>query len=585
MEKGSGKKRRRSAYFVHFGGGPHGSRVDLLAEEGLRLDAGDHEEHPDRVVQIVLDGAPPDDPRLRVDLLPDDLRRLFGLGDGQVRPADDAHERASSMGQVDLAEQRGLQRLVNRVLDPIALFLALADADHRDAAALHDRHQVRVVEVHEAGLRDDLRHALDRLHEDLVRHLERRVDRQAGHELEELVVVDHDRRIAELSELVQARLRVLHPDAAFRLEGHRDDAHRESPFFLADARDVLRRARAGPSAHPGRDEHDVAAANEVADLLFALVRGLLPDLRERSGAEALRQALADEDLLGRPDGEQVLRVRVDGTELRAADARLAAPVDRVRAAAAATDDLDRDVDRFDNLLNLLVVAGFGFVRRLRGLRHGVHDDPGVRDVEREDGLLVGRTLVLLDGDEPLDAGLIPEFVEAELAPGQERLGRDLALLGKFERQERGDLRLRQVAHEGLRREDRLELPHAEVLEGGDRVDHDTLVTLLDQEVLEELLERVDGDFLALEIRGLPDALADRTHLDRLLLRADFEQRGRLEAPDVRVRVEHIEVVEVPAERSHVDLQFVRRLLQGDEQAPFPAFTAESQERISFIAFW
>src|SRR6266702_1017490 len=357
MEKGSGKKRRRPAYLVHFGGGPHGSRVDLLAEEGLRLDAGYHEEHADRVVQVVLDGATPDDPRLRVDLLSDDLRRLLGLGDGQIRPADDAHERATGVGQVDLAEKRRLQRLVDRVLDPIALLLALADADHRDAAALHDRHQVRVVEVHEAGLRDDL-----------VRHLERRVDRQAGDELEELVVVDHDRRVAELSELIQARLRVLHPDAAFRLEGHRDDAHRQRALLLADARDVLRRAGAGPAAHPGRDEHDVGAADEVADILFALVRGLLPDLRERPGAEALRQTLADEDLLGGSDGKQVLRVRVDGAQLRAADAGLAAPVDRVRAAAAATDDLDRDVDRFDNLLDLLVVAGLGFVLRLRGFR-------------------------------------------------------------------------------------------------------------------------------------------------------------------------------------------------------------------------
>src|SRR6266498_447621 len=368
MEKGSGKKRRRSAYFVHFSGGPHGSRVDLLAEEGLRLDAGDHEEYTDRVVQIVLDRAAPDDPRLRVDLLPDDLRGLLGLGDGQVRPADDAHERAPRMGQVDLAEQRRLQRLVDRVLDPIALFLALADADHRDAAALHDRHQVRVVEVHEAGLRDDFRHALDRLHENLVRHLERRVDRQAWHQLEELVVVDHDRRVAEFAELVQTGFRVLHPDAAFRLERHRDDAHRERAFFLADARDVLRRAGAGPAAHPRRDEDHLGAADEVADILFALVRGLLPDLRERSGAEALRQTLADEDLLGGSDGQQVLRVRVDGAQLRAADAGLAASVDRVRAAAAATDDLDRDVDRFDNLLNLLVVAGLGFVLRLRGFR-------------------------------------------------------------------------------------------------------------------------------------------------------------------------------------------------------------------------
>src|SRR5256885_6511606 len=43
MEKGSGKKRRRSAYFVHFGGRLHDPGVHVLAEERFRLDARDHE--------------------------------------------------------------------------------------------------------------------------------------------------------------------------------------------------------------------------------------------------------------------------------------------------------------------------------------------------------------------------------------------------------------------------------------------------------------------------------------------------------------------------------------------------------------
>src|SRR5438128_12301913 len=86
MEKGSGKKRRRSAYFVYFGGRLDEARVHVLAEERLRLDARDHEEHANRVLQVVLDGTAPDDPRLRVDLLAHDLRGLLRLGHGQVRP-------------------------------------------------------------------------------------------------------------------------------------------------------------------------------------------------------------------------------------------------------------------------------------------------------------------------------------------------------------------------------------------------------------------------------------------------------------------------------------------------------------------
>src|SRR3989454_1451512 len=356
-EKGSGKKRRRSAYFVHFGGRLDGARVDLLTEQRLRLHARDHEEHPGRVVQVVLDGAAPDDPRLRVDLLAHDLRGLLGLGHRQVGSADDAHERAAGVGQVDFAEQWGLERLVDRVIDPVPLFLALADPDHRDATALHDRHEVGVVEVDESRLRDDLRHALDRLHEDLVRDLERRVDWKTGHELEELVVVDDDRRVAELAQPVQAGLRVLHADSALGLERHRDHAHREGAFLFRDPRDVLRRAGPGPAAHARRDEHDMGPPEKLPDLLFVLVSRLLPDLGEGAGAEPLREALPDEDLLRRVDGQQVLRIRVHRGELRARDPGFTAPVDRVRSAAAAADDLDRDVDRFDDLLDLFIVAG------------------------------------------------------------------------------------------------------------------------------------------------------------------------------------------------------------------------------------
>src|SRR2546426_933556 len=298
MEKGSGKKRRRSAYFVHFGGRLHEARVHVLAEERLRFDARDHQEHANRVLQVVLDGTTPDDPRLRVDLLAHDLRGLLRLGHGQVRPADDAHEGAAGVGQVDLAEQRGFQGLVDRIVDSVPLFLALADPDHRDPAALHDRHEVRVVEVHEAGLRDDLRHALDRLHEDLVRDLERGV------------------------------------------------------------------------------EHDVGAAEEVSDLFLVLVGGLFADLRERAGAEAFREVLSDEDLLRRVDREQVLGVRVHGGQLRTRDPGLAATVDRVRSAPAATDDLDRDIDRLDDLFDLFVVTvlllfhGLGFLGLALFLRLG-----------------------------------------------------------------------------------------------------------------------------------------------------------------------------------------------------------------------
>src|SRR3989304_6191473 len=55
-------------------------------------------------------------------------------------------------------------------------------------------------------------------------------------------------------------------------------------------------------------------------------------------------------------------------------------------------------------------------------RADVDPDPGVRDLEREHELLVARPLVLLNRHEPFDPRLVPELVEAELAPRGERPG-------------------------------------------------------------------------------------------------------------------------------------------------------------------
>jgi len=113
---------------------------------------------------------------------------------------------------------------------------------------------------------------------------------------------------------------------------------------------------------PARDEDDVRALEGRLQLVLRLARGLLADLRQGARPEPAGDPPAEEDLLRGLDRQEVLGVRVRGVQLRAHDAFLADPGDRVRAAAAHADNLDVRPHLAEELLELRVDAGV--------LRHG-----------------------------------------------------------------------------------------------------------------------------------------------------------------------------------------------------------------------
>src|SRR5690606_8406533 len=98
---------------------------------------------------------------------------------------------------------------------------------------------------------------------------------------------------------------------------------------------VVSGPRAGAAAHAGGDEHDVRLREEVPDLRIVLTGRGLPVLGKSPGTHSAGGALADQDLPGRPYGEQVLGIGVDGAKLRAVHPSVHAPVDGVRTAATA----------------------------------------------------------------------------------------------------------------------------------------------------------------------------------------------------------------------------------------------------------
>src|SRR5437867_277439 len=221
----------------------------------LRAHAREDQHHAEPVLQGGVDRGSPDDPGVGGDPSLDDLRDLLRLSDGHVRAAGDVHEGARRTGDLDI-DQRAVDGLLDRFLrTPIAL--ALAEADHRDASALHDRLHIVEVEVDEAGFRNHLGDPLDRPHQDVVRDLERGVECESRDELDELVVRNDDHRVGKVPELLEAELRVFRAHRALRVEGERADRDRERPHLLRDLCDDRGPTGAGSSAETAYNENQV----------------------------------------------------------------------------------------------------------------------------------------------------------------------------------------------------------------------------------------------------------------------------------------------------------------------------------------
>src|SRR5207249_3121648 len=143
--------------------------------------------------------------------------------------------------------------------------IRLAEADHRDPAALHDRLDVIEIEVHEARLRDDLRDPLDGAHQHIVRDLERRIQGETRDELKEFVIRDHDHRVRKVPELLEAVLRVLRADRSLRPKRERADRDRQGARLFRE----LREDRA---AAPDPDNLDIRPEAREDPLEFGVFR-------------------------------------------------------------------------------------------------------------------------------------------------------------------------------------------------------------------------------------------------------------------------------------------------------------------------
>jgi hypothetical protein len=109
-----------------------------------------------------------------------------------------------------------------------------------------------------------------------------------------------------------------------------------------------------------------------------LASGLLADLREGACAKAACDPPSEEEFVGRPDDQEVLRIRIRRIQLGPDDSGLHEAIDRIAAPAADPDDSDvRPKAREDPFeLGVFRAQPEGLGRRLGdpGLRAGSADD-------------------------------------------------------------------------------------------------------------------------------------------------------------------------------------------------------------------
>jgi hypothetical protein len=152
-----------------------------------------------------------------------------------------------------------------------------------------------------------------------------------------------DHRVAHFAEREQAFFGLFEPAAAFEGKRHRHKRDHERARLRGDFRHGRRRAAAGAAAHAGDEEHEVAVFDDVGDFLAVGFGGHAAELGIAAGAEAARDAHADEDLVLHRRAREGLIVGVDHRHLQALEIFHLEPIHGIRARAADTDEFDRDV--------------------------------------------------------------------------------------------------------------------------------------------------------------------------------------------------------------------------------------------------
>ena len=253
----------------------------------LGVDPGRDDRNPKLAFHRLIEGGAEDDICFRIDFFANAVGGLIDLIQRHVHAAGDIDENPAGTLHRDVVQQRVGDGGFGRIGGPF-IAIAFAGAHHGLAHFGHDGPDIREVEIDQAGHHHEVGNAPHARIKDVVGHRERIGEGcLLVRHPEQVLVGNDDQRIDKLLKLLNPRLREPHPVGSFKVERLGHDAHRQEAVVARGPRDNRGRARAGATAHAGRDEEHMASAQLLHDFLDRFFGGSSADFGARAGAEAL----------------------------------------------------------------------------------------------------------------------------------------------------------------------------------------------------------------------------------------------------------------------------------------------------------
>ena len=239
-----------------------------------------------------------------------------------------------------VAQQRRVKRVLHSLADT-ALTLAITITHQGDTAIFHGRIDIGEIQVDDTGQGDDLGDALRGYGQRIIRLAERVHDGQVRINLTQPLIVDHQKSVNILGDLLNAIQGLYDLPLALEQEWDRHDSHGQDAHIFRDTSDDRSGTRSGSSTHTSGDKNHLrAVVKHITQIVNAFLGRHHSPLGLVSRSQALRDLPSQQQLHRDIRTIQGLIVRITQHESNILDPFLEHVRDSVATSAANPDHLN-----------------------------------------------------------------------------------------------------------------------------------------------------------------------------------------------------------------------------------------------------